>query len=130
MNFSGPQVHADPIFKALNILKLPDIVKLNNVIFVHDTLNNKSPEYFNDYFTPVRPNSRYNTTRNPRSLCSIPSGSIQLSSSSSSVKQICAVDWNEAIKYLSDVSSQTDWLKNLSRTNLKGLLWDHFLNTY
>ena len=132
MNFCGPQTHASPLFRALNILKVPDLIKLNNVMFVHDTINEKSPAHFNDYFAMVKPQSRYSTTRNPKSLCSIPLGSIELSHYSNRcfVKQKCAIDWNETVKSLSDANSQTNWLKNLPRTTMKRLLRDHFIDTY
>ena len=39
ISFAHYEAHADPIFKELGILKLPDIIKMNNLLFVHRALN-------------------------------------------------------------------------------------------
>ena len=45
MTFSHYQAHTNPLFNTLKVLKLTDIVKLNNILFTHNTINNKSPKY-------------------------------------------------------------------------------------
>ena len=47
LSFSHFQEHASPLFKNLKLLKLTDIVKQNNMIFTHNTLNGKNYFVFN-----------------------------------------------------------------------------------
>ena len=51
LKFAEFNAHSDPLFKDLKVLKLLDNVKLQNVLFVHDYLNNKLPDCFDNYFT-------------------------------------------------------------------------------
>ena len=78
ISFSDFQAHASPIFKSLNILKLPDIVKANNVLFTHNTINNKSPNTFNNSFKIKQTNHNHMTTNNPNSAYSTPKGSLEI----------------------------------------------------
>ena len=64
MSFSHFQDHADPIFKELKILKLPDIIKTSNIIFTHNTINNKSPITFKNYFKTKQTHHQHMTTLN------------------------------------------------------------------
>ena len=131
MEFAGYSAPSNIIIRDLKILKFPDIIKLNNILFVHSVLNNKSPEYFRNCFEQIKANHRYEITRNPKSLCSIPSGSIDLSfCAAGSFKYQCAKDWNEILKKLSDRSSPPDWLKNLPPSSIKKLVKEHFLSSY
>ena len=131
MGFAGYTTPSTVLFKDFKILKLPDIIKMNSIIFVHSVLNNMSPEYFRNYFEEIKLNPRYEITRNPKSLCSIPLGSIDVSSCiNGSFKHQCAVNWNETLKNLSDKNSSPGWLKNLAPSVLKKLLKEHFLNSY
>jgi hypothetical protein len=50
LSFAHFQEHASPLFKNLKLLKLTDIVKQNNIIFTHDTINGKTPPIFENYF--------------------------------------------------------------------------------
>ena len=131
MEFAGYSAPSSTLFQDLKVLKFPDIIKLNNILFVHSVLNDKSPEYFRNYFEQIKANKRYEITRNPKSLCSIPSGSIDLSfCDTGSFKYQCALDWNEITKKLSDKSSPPNWLKDLAPSNIKKLVKEHFLSSY
>ena len=44
ITWSEPQTSATPLFKQMQILELEDIVKMNNLLFVHDILNDRAPE--------------------------------------------------------------------------------------
>ena len=61
----------------MGLLKFPDIMKISNIIFVHNVLNNKAPAVFQNYFK-FNPLHEYNTIRNPNSLYSVPKGSLEL----------------------------------------------------
>ena len=75
--FAHYDAHSDPLFKELNLLKLPDIINLNNILFVHNVLNNNAPIIFNDYFKFMLQHN-HNTVNNPNSQYSIPKGSLEL----------------------------------------------------
>ena len=61
ITFSHFQSHTSPIFKKLNLLKLPDIVKLHTILFMHQYYNDRLPKAFNDFFSLVKHKHRYNT---------------------------------------------------------------------
>ena len=51
IKFADFNAHSDVLFKDLRILKIHDNVKVQNCLFVHDSLNNKLPNCFKNYFT-------------------------------------------------------------------------------
>ena len=51
INFSGYNDPVDPIYHKLKVLKLGDHVKLQNFLYVHNSLNNQVPEPLKDAFT-------------------------------------------------------------------------------
>ena len=61
ITFSHFQSHTSPIFKKLNLLKLPDIVKLHTILFMHQYYNDRLPKAFNDFFSLLKHKYRYNT---------------------------------------------------------------------
>ena len=106
LSFSHFQAHTDPIFKKLNLLKLVDIIKINNIIFTHSTINKKSPTAFSNYFKIKQTNHQHMTTNNPNSEYSTPKGSLEIpdyktKSGKSSIRYICSNDWNFVLKRLS-----------------------------
>ena len=54
ITFSHFQSHTSPIFKKLNLLKLPHIVKLHTILFMHQYYNGRLPKAFNDFFSLVK----------------------------------------------------------------------------
>ena len=50
IKFADFHAHSDPFFKELKVLKIQDFVKLQNCLFVHDFLNKKLPDCFENYF--------------------------------------------------------------------------------
>ena len=131
MTFSDKDAHSSPLYKKLNILKLVDIVTTNNICFVHQTLNENSPQSFENFFEEVEVNKRYNTTRNPSSLCSIPLGSVKVTTSKNgTIQQQCAQDWNNLLKKLSTQTSPSGWLKTLKTRKLKEMTKNHFIAIY
>ena len=56
MSFADKNAHSDPLFKELKIVKLNDLIKTQNTIFVHKTLNNNSPKHFKNHFLKTKPN--------------------------------------------------------------------------
>ena len=50
LNFKGPLEHSSPLYKNSKILKLTDLIKLNNILFVYDQINNNLPNAFENDF--------------------------------------------------------------------------------
>ena len=50
INFEDIRANPNPLYINNNILKLPDIIRLQNCLFVHDYLNNSLPGCFDDYY--------------------------------------------------------------------------------
>ena len=46
--------HVSPHYKALNILKFKDNITLKNCLLLHDFINKKLPNSFNNYFTTCK----------------------------------------------------------------------------
>ena len=73
MTFSHFQAHAPPLFRDLHILQLSDINYLYLALFMHNYVNKKLPEAFNDYATPASDMHNYNTRHASKNLCVLPS---------------------------------------------------------
>ena len=106
INFANYQAHTDPIFKELKILKVMDIIKMRNVLFVHNILNCNVPKHFDNFILIRNTKHSHRTINNPNSLFSIPQCSVLLPESKSkigkqSIKYLCAITWNEILKSLS-----------------------------
>ena len=131
MTFADRDAHSSPLYKKLEILKLTDLVLTNNVNFVHKALNENIPESFENYFDEIERNSRYNTTRNPDTLCSIPLGSVKISpEKTGTIQHHCATDWNTMLKKLSTRNSPENWMKTLTKQKLKAIIKDFFITSY
>ena len=72
ITFSHFQSHTSPIFKKLNLLKLPDIIKLHTIIFMHKYYHNRLPKAFNDFFSLVKLHHQYNTRLASRTTYTLP----------------------------------------------------------
>ena len=94
ISFANFQAHIDPLFKVLKMLKIMDIVKMNNIIFVHNLMNNKAPKHVNDYFVIKQTHHDHRTINNPNSTYNIPKGSLVL-------PQIETIIGKQQIKYIS-----------------------------
>ena len=53
LSFADFHANENPLYKMLNVLKLKDLIALQNCLFVHDFLNKKLPICFNTYFQQV-----------------------------------------------------------------------------
>ena len=110
---------------------------MNNIMFVHSTLNNKTPQHFKNFFK-IKQNNHSHYTRNiASSTFSFPIGSIEipevrLESSKTQIKYACAKDWNEFLKTMLKKypDKPSEWLQNLSTNTLKHMIKDSFIETY
>ena len=110
---------------------------MNNLIFTHNTLNNKSPLIFNDYFKTKTINHRPMTLN---TMYSIPKGSLEVPKTNSnfgtkSIRNICATQWNDILRLLSiknygEYCKCEYWLQHSKLISLKNMVKDHFLENY
>ena len=61
MTFSKFHEHSSPLFKRLNIVKLPDRVFLNIAVFIYKFHNTRLTAVFDTFFTEVNKRHNYNT---------------------------------------------------------------------
>ena len=145
ITFSDFNAHSSPLFKELQVLKLPDIIKLQNCILVHNVLNCKTPLHLRTMFIESKTKHNHYTINS-----SI--GSVELSAINTEWVTIlyiyfqCSLQWNRIIKELKTTKNKKDdsnnknenkkenskgnWIRNLSTTKLKNQLTKHFLGSY
>ena len=137
ITFSHYLEHSSPIFKQLNFLKLKDTIIMNNVIFTHNTLNNKSPLIFDNYFKTKIINHQPMTLNK---IYSIPKGSLEVPMTNTnfgakSIRNICSTQWNDILRRLS-IENYSEyckceyWLQHSKLCTLKKMVKDHFLKNY
>ena len=61
INFADFNAHSSPIFANLGILKLEDLIFLDNALFMHDYYSNQLPSVFSNFFKSVSEVHHYNT---------------------------------------------------------------------
>ena len=127
ISFSEFRAHTSPLFKEHTILKFQDHIVLENCLLIHDFLNNKLPECFDDYF--INTENSYNriSTRNSKI------GSIFVPYVKStkyglnSIKMKAILSWNNLAKQLQNSENN---IMSISRTALKKYITESFINTY
>ena len=137
ISFKDPQEPSSPLFKELELLKLSDIIKLNNILFTHSCLNNQTPPIFQKFFKYKDINNHsinvISTHRNlPGSLEIPPPHS---DTSKNSLQFICPSIWNSthrdlSKKYPDKFNGNPQWIKDLSTTALEKILKHHYLEQY
>ncbi|KAJ8051132.1 RNA-directed DNA polymerase from mobile element jockey [Holothuria leucospilota] len=114
---SKPRDHTNDLFKSLNLLKLPDIIKLGIASFTYRSLNNILPDYFSDYFSHNSSIHDYNT----RQSTFLHQDTIQTSSQHSSLRNRAIKLWNSLPYSITHTPSIQSFRRNFSR---------HFIGTY
>jgi hypothetical protein len=61
ITFSSYDEHTSPLFKNLGLLKLFDIIRMSNLLFMHDFYKKKLPTVFNDFFLPICDSHKFAT---------------------------------------------------------------------
>ena len=140
LSFAHFQANSSPLFKKQKILKLTDIISLNNILFTHNTLNNNTPIIFKDYFKFKEVRHEHQTINRINSTYSIPEGSLELptfrtTTGKLSLKNVCSNNWNKtlkdlSLKYLEKYISNQNWLNNCKISYLKHMLKNNFLDHY
>ena len=138
--FANFQADSSPLFKMQKILKLNDIINLNNMTFTHNVLNNNTPNIFKDFFKLKEVRQTHQAISEISSLYRLPAGSLNQPSYKTrvgynSLKNICSKLWNKMLKilslnYPSNYTKDSNWLKNCKISFLKHILTKHFLEHY
>ena len=124
INFENFRANTNPLYKSNKILKIEDLVKHQNVLHVHDYLNNNLPECFQDYFFKLNYIYFNTQTRNSNLGCLFTPSKKSTTYGLQSITQQCIYNWNKISKLLN-----TDLL-TLSRSTLKFRLKQFFINQY
>ena len=122
MTFSDFKAPSSPLFKKLNILKLPDIVKLNNICFVIDFLNGRLPVCFKNFFLLASEKHKYNTKFSANSSLWLPTKNTT-KYGLKSMKIICIKQWNNLIK-------ETELNPQESNSMIRDKLTKHLIDKY
>ena len=117
------------LYKELKLLKLKDIIKLNNILFTHATLNKNTPGIFSNYFSLNQITHKHNTINSITSTYSNPTGTLKIPifntrSGDLSLKYVCSKLWNTILRELSlkfpkEYSSNPFWLISSLTATLK-----------
>jgi hypothetical protein len=123
INFQGPRTETLPLYASNEILKLEDLIKLNNCLFIHDYLHDNLPTCFEDYYVTL--NSLYfERTKNAKLGCLFVPFKNSTKYGLNSITHQSLLTWNSITKLL-----KTD-LSKKSRHDLKSSLVEHFLCQY
>ena len=61
ITFSHPQAHTETLLKELTVLKLTDVIEIQNLHFVYSWFHSLLPPIFNDYFQSTSSIHSYST---------------------------------------------------------------------
>ena len=135
--FKDSHEPSSPLFKELKMLKLSDIIKLNNILFTHASLNNQTPPILHSFYKHKQFDNRaINITSTHRNL----PGSLKIpppqsDTSKTSLPFICPSLWNLTHRTLSKqypekYNKDPRWLQNISTSSIKQILKQHYLGQY
>jgi hypothetical protein len=116
--------HTSPAYKALNILKLKDSITLKNCLLIHDFMNKKLPESFNNYFI-LRDNLCTINTRNALKGHFFMPEVATVTYGRKAVKHQAILSWNYLIDMYPDES-----MSSMSRKKLTTFITKHFISSY
>ena len=92
ITFSDFDAHSNPIFSKLKMIKFPDLVYFQNVVFMYNFYSGNLPVIFNNFFLPVNQRHNYSTRLSARSSYSIPK--IRTNYGKFNIRYIGAKVWN------------------------------------
>ena len=120
-NFDAP---SSVIFSNLNLLKVPNLIKLRNVILIHQILNSECPSRVTSLFSLNFYQHTHNTRGNSNNLLSRPPvRTFMYGTNSITYRSI--IQWNE----LQELFPQTP-LTDLSKTKLNHIYQNHLASEY
>ena len=123
LSFADFYANANPLYKMFNILKLNDIIALQNCLFIQDFLSNKLPICFNSYFQSISDIHSINTKSSELGCIHIPFFATT-KYGLNSFTRICIDNWN-FFKRKSNCN-----LFELNRPMLKRKIVSYFIESY
>ena len=115
-------------------------MKQNNILFTHNTINNRTPLIFKNYFTFHAVDHDHSTVNKITSTYSIPEGSLELPCynkkvGETSTRYICSSTWNSmlkelSVKYPEKYEKDPFWISKSKIVHVKHTLKEHFLDCY
>ena len=123
IKFADSEAHSDPLFKEMNVLRIQDLIKLQNCLFVHDFLNKKLPVCFDNYFETISDMHSKRTINSTLGCLFIPHFNTTKHGLKSLTRK-CIDNWNS----FSNLFKKN--LKDIPRFELKKIISDHFINSY
>ena len=123
ISFADFRADSNPLYSNLKILKLGDLIVLQNCLFVQDILKKVSPSCFHDYFQLTRNLHPCNTRGSDFGCIFVPFNNT-IRYGINSITRTCIQNWNDIAKHFSTN------LALLSRKELKCCVRDFFIHTY
>ena len=124
INFATFRASVNPLYRASNILKIADFVKLENFLFVLNDINGHLPAVLSNTFQLVRNSHKYNTRSASHNNVSIPTVHTLIYGIRSIKYQSCQI-WNHIMsKYHSSN------LHKKSKSVCKRIIRKHFIDSY
>ena len=124
MSFNGPRTSPTPLYAELGILKVFDLVKLMNILYVHQYLNSELPTDTLETLELTKINHSYGTRSNAVGLLKRPNVNTS-TYGLASFTRVSSNHWNELQAQFSNVN-----LSELSLSRLKSSTTDHLLSLY
>ena len=118
----------DSLFPRLNILKFPDLITINNCIFVFDYINNNLPISLSGFFTKTKDIHHQNTRNVDNAKLYVPLFRT-FKYGKFSIEHQCILAWNASLVSLK-FSSEERTIFDLSRMQYKNFLYSSFFNNY
>ena len=124
INFANFWNSRNPLYFKSNILKLNDYIKLQNFLYVYDSLKGNLPSVLNDKYRYIHNIHDYNTRISLLKNVSLPKARTQIYGIMSVTYQSGSY-WNEILKLYSNI----DFI-NKSRSYCKKIITNHLLQNY
>ena len=122
MSFSDLREPSSPLFKEWKILKIKDIVEIENCLLVHDFLKGKLPQSFENFFQKCS-TLHTHPTRFSNSECLYRPRTRSVTYGMKSITNVCIHSWNNLAKIIDKPSA-------LSKNELKKTMSDYFISNY
>ena len=116
--------HVTPLYKELKMLKIRDIVSLNNFLLIHDYFNDNLPKSFAGFFSLASDIHNHNTRNASCGNLFIPD-SESVRYGRNSIKNASILSWNNLIKKFPAID-----LLHFSRSKFKTFIVNDFLDSY
>ena len=123
INFLPDTAPLKDIYKNSKILKLPEYIALQNALLIKDFFNEELPKPLNQYFKKLNHQHLYRTRSATHNSIFVPKVYTE-TYGKNSIKYKSTMLWN----YLQQ-TIQND-MQHLTRSELKNLITEHFLNKY